>query len=66
MFSFRKSYRIITKIPEHKLEIVYMYIRFADSQTDSTTPAIAKNKESDHIKILQGFQCLISFAGTLP
>lgn len=44
-----------------------MYIRFIDSQNNSTESVTVENKETDSIRKKQNaFQGLMSFAGTLP
>lgn len=65
MSTLEKAIGLLQKMPENKLEAVYMYIRFVDSQTDSDVSVTAE-KESDMEKRRRGFQELLSFAGTLP
>ncbi len=76
MSTLEKAIGLLRKMPENKLESVYMYIRFVDSQTDGNEviPASDKNIDSPmgiaHESTLEerqrGFQSLMSFAGTLP
>lgn len=67
MSTLEKAIGLLQKMPEHKLETVYMYMRFVDSQTDSAEPVSVENKDTDSIKRKQkGLEGLLSFAGTLP
>ncbi|MCM1124584.1 MAG: hypothetical protein NC416_18570 [Eubacterium sp.] len=99
MSTLEKAIGLLREMPENKLEAVYMYIRFVDSQTDNNEGTSSSNidsleetshkhenptlaqKEMDAVentvtekhslentpeKRLQGFQGLMSFAGTLP
>ena len=67
MSTLEKAIGLLQEMPENKLEAVYMYMRFVDSQTDSAEPVSIENKDTDSIKRKQkGFEGLLSFAGTLP
>ena len=72
MSTLEKAIGLLQEMPESKLEAVYMYIRFVDSQSDSNEVIPAPNKSIDslHKSTLEerqrGFQGLMSFAGTLP
>lgn len=65
MSTLEKVIGLLQEMPENKLEAVYMYIRFVDSQTDSDA-SVATEKENDMERRKKGFQELLSFAGTLP
>ncbi len=65
MSTLEKAIGLLQEMPENKLEAVYMYIRFVDSQTDSDV-SVTTEKEKDMEKRKRGFQELLSFAGTLP
>ncbi len=64
MSTLEKAIGLLQEMPESKLEAVYMYIRFVNSQTDhkENTPSQKNAIE----KRQRGFQGLLSFAGTLP
>lgn len=72
MSTLEKAIGLLQEMPESKLEAVYMYIRFVDSQSDSNEAIPAPNISIDslHKRTLEerqrGFQGLMSFAGTLP
>lgn len=76
MSTLEKAIGLLQKMPESKLEAIYMYICFVDSQSDSNEAIPTPGKSIDslmgiaHKKTLEerqrGFQGLISFAGTLP
>lgn len=65
MSTLEKVIGLLQEMPENKLEAIYMYIRFVDSQADNDVPVIAE-KENELEKRKKGFQELLSFAGTLP
>lgn len=65
MSTLEKAIGLLQEMPENKLEAVYMYIRFVDSQADSDVSVTAE-KEKDIERRKRGFQELLSFAGTLP
>lgn len=65
MSTLEKAIGLLQEMPENKLEAVYMYIRFVNSQTDSDVSG-ATEKEKDVERRKRGFQELLSFAGTLP
>lgn len=65
MSTLEKAIDLLQKMPENKLETVYMYIRFVDSQTDREVSVIAEEKRNME-KRRRAFQELLSFAGTLP
>lgn len=76
MSTLEKAIGLLQEMPEYKLEAVYMYIRFVDSQPDSDEGIPAPDKSMDSIEKStqrnsieerqRGFQELMSFAGTLP
>lgn len=69
MSTLEKAIGLLREMPENKLEAVYMFIRFVDSQSDNREdiPATSKNIGSDATEERRrGFQGLMSFAGTLP
>jgi len=47
MSTLEKAIELLQEMPENKLEAVYMYIRFVDSQSDSTVAIPAPNKSID-------------------
>lgn len=65
MSTLEKAIGLLQEMPENKLEAVYMYIRFVDSQSDSDV-SVTTEKEKDIERRKRGFQELLSFAGTLP
>ena len=65
MSTLEKAIGLLQEMPENKLEAVYMYIRFVDSQADSDV-SVTTEKEKDIERRKRGFQELLSFAGTLP
>lgn len=65
MSTLEKAIGLLQEMPENKLEAVYMYIRFVNSQTDSDISATIE-KETDTERRKKGFRELLSFAGTLP
>lgn len=65
MSTLEKAIDLLQKMPENKLETVYMYIRFVDSQTNREVSVIAEEKRNME-KRRRAFQELLSFAGTLP
>lgn len=65
MSTLEKAIGLLQEMPENKLEAVYMYIRFVNSQTDSEVFDPTK-KEKNMERRRMGFQELLSFAGTLP
>ena len=65
MSTLEKAIGLLQEMPENKLEAVYMYIRFVDSQADSDV-SVTTEKENDIERRKKGFQELLSFAGTLP
>ncbi|MBD5457710.1 MAG: hypothetical protein HDR27_03950 [Lachnospiraceae bacterium] len=68
MSTLEKAIGLLREMPESKLEAVYMYMRFVDSQSDSNEAIPTPNKSIDSTlaKRQRGFQGLMSFAGTLP
>ena len=65
--NMEKAIGLLQKMPEHKLEAAYMYIRFIYSQTDRDETVYTPPKAADSLKKRQkGFQGLMTFAGTLP
>ena len=65
MSTLEKAIGLLQEMPENKLEAVYMYIRFVDSQADSDV-SVTTEKEKDIERRKRGFHELLSFAGTLP
>lgn len=65
MSTLEKAIGLLQEMPENKLEAVYMYIRFVDSQSDNDV-SVATEKDNEMEKRRKGFQELLSFAGTLP
>lgn len=65
MSTLEKAIGLLQEMPENKLEAVYMYIRFVNSQTDSDVSGTTE-KEKNVERRKRGFQELLSFAGTLP
>lgn len=63
--TLEKAIGLLQEMPENKLEAVYMYMRFVDSQADSDV-SVTTEKERGIEKRRKGFQGLLSFAGTLP
>lgn len=67
MSTLEKAIGLLQKMPEHKLEAIYGYICFIDSQADKSANRSASQTDADSIEQRQkGFQGLMSFAGTLP
>lgn len=67
MSTLEKAIGLLQRMPQHKLETVYTYMCFVDSQTDDVDSASTKKNDADSIARKQrGFQGLLSFAGTLP
>ena len=64
MSTLEKAIGLLQKMPENKLEAVYMYIRFVDSQMGNNVPV--ENKTDGFEKRQRGFMGLMSFSGTLP
>lgn len=64
MSTLEKAIGLLQEMPENKLEAVYMYMRFVDSQADSDV-SVTTEKERGIEKRRKGFQGLLSFAGTL-
>lgn len=65
MSTLEKAIGLLQEMPENKLEAVYMYIRFVDSQSDNDA-SVTTEKDNEMEKRRKGFQELLSFAGTLP
>ncbi len=65
MSTLEKTICLLENMPENKLEAVYMYVRFVDSQS-STDEIITSAEEKEIEKRRKGFEELMSFAGTLP
>lgn len=65
MSTLEKAIGLLQELPENKLEAVYMYIRFVDSQSDNDV-SVTTEKDNEMEKRRKGFQELLSFAGTLP
>lgn len=67
MSTLEKAIRLLQRMPEHKLETIYTYMRFVDSQIDNANSASTEKNDTDSIaRKRKGFQGLLSFAGTLP
>ncbi len=67
MSTLEKAIGLLKRMPEHKLETVYTYMCFVDSQADNADSASPEKNDADSIARKQrGFQGLLSFAGTLP
>lgn len=67
MSTLEKAIGLLKRMPQHKLETVYTYMCFVDSQTDDADSASPEKNDADSIARKQrGFQGLLSFAGTLP
>lgn len=67
MSTLEKAIGLLQRMPQHKLETVYTYMCFVDSQTDDIDSASTEKNDADSIARKQrGFQGLLSFAGTLP
>lgn len=67
MSTLEKAIGLLQRMPQHKLETVYTYMCFVDSQTDDVDSASTEKNDADSIARKQrGFQGLLSFAGTLP
>lgn len=67
MSTLEKAIGLLQRMPQHKLETVYTYMCFVDSQTDDADSASPEKNDADSIARKQrGFQGLLSFAGTLP
>lgn len=67
MSTLEKAIGLLQRMPQHKLETVYTYMCFVDSQTDDVDSASPEKNDADSIARKQrGFQGLLSFAGTLP
>ncbi|MDE7311490.1 MAG: hypothetical protein K2N87_07750 [Eubacterium sp.] len=67
MSTLEKAIGLLQRMPQHKLETVYTYMCFVDSQTDDADSASPEKNDTDSIARKQrGFQGLLSFAGTLP
>ena len=49
MSTLEKAIGLLQEMPENKLEAVYMYIRFVDSQSDSNEAIPAPNKSIDSL-----------------
>ena len=49
MSTLEKAIGLLQEMPENKLEAVYMYIRFVDSQSDSNEAIPAPNKNIDSL-----------------
>lgn len=65
MSTLEKAIGLLQEMPERKLESVYMYMRFVNSQTDDDE-IVQFSKKSTIEKRQKGFHGLMSFAGTLP
>ena len=67
MSTLEKAIGLLQRMPEHKLETIYTYMRFVDSQIDNANSASTEKNDTDSIaRKRKGFQGLLSFAGTLP
>lgn len=73
MSTLEKAIELLQKMHEHKLETIYMYMRFVDSQPGSIENAVtldgvsSENKAPSSItKKQKALEGLLSFAGTLP
>lgn len=67
MSTLEKAIGLLQKMPEHKLETVYTYMCFVNSQTEEAESASSELNDADSTARKQrGFQGLLSFAGTLP
>lgn len=60
MSTLEKAIGLLQEMPENKLEAIYTYILFVDSQMNSN------ETDSVQAKRQRGFQGLMSFVGTLP
>lgn len=49
MSTLEKAIGLLQELPENKLEAVYMYIRFVNSQPDSNEATPAPNKSTDSL-----------------
>ena len=49
MSTLEKAIGLLREMPENKLEAVYMYIRFVDSQSDGNETIPAPNKSIDYL-----------------
>ncbi len=65
MSTLEKTICLLENMPENKLEAIYMYVRFVDSQSGNDE-IITSSEKSEIEKRRKGFQELMSFAGTLP
>lgn len=65
MSTLEKTICLLENMPENKLEAIYMYVRFVDSQSGNDE-IITSSEKSENEKRRKGFQELMSFAGTLP
>ncbi len=81
MSTLEKAIGLLQEMPQNKLEAVYMYIRFVNAQIDNNDRLALIEKETNIFegvasenateknlveKRQQGFQGIMSFAGTLP
>lgn len=67
MSTLEKAIGLLQRMPEHKLETIYTYMRFVDSQIDNANSASTEKNDTNSIaRKRKGFQGLLSFAGTLP
>lgn len=73
MSTLEKAIKLLQKMPENKLETIYMYIRLIDLQTDNNGTDAFENAVIEKYahkntpeERQRGFQGLMSFAGTLP
>ena len=74
MSTLEKAIGLLQEMPERKVEAVYMYMRFVNSQTDNDEITLTPKERIDSLmgqegsmeERQRGFQGLLSFAGTLP
>lgn len=74
MSTLEKAIGLLQDMPEHKVEAVYMYMCFVNSQIDNDKIILTPqepldslmNQERSMEERQRGFQGLLSFAGTLP
>lgn len=57
MSTLEKTITLLQEMPEQSIEIVYRFIRFMQSEQDSS---------NSNLKSMEGLRTLQSFAGTLP
>lgn len=65
MSTLEKTIDLLQNMPENKLEAVYMYVRFINSQSGSEETSVSEEKNAIE-KRKKSFQELMTFAGSLP